>query len=87
MTGLLPNAQQQFLDANGAPLSGGSVYFYEPGTTTPKNTYQDSGLTVLNSNPVVLNAAGRATIWGNGSYRQVLYDQFGNLIWDANTSA
>lgn len=87
MTGLLPNAQQQFLDGNGSPLSGGSIYFYEPGTTTPKATYQDSGLTVPNSNPVILDSAGRATIWGNGSYRQILYDQFDNLIWDANTSA
>lgn len=86
MTALLPNAQQQFTDANGAPLAAGEVYFYEPGTTTPKNTWQDSGLTVLNANPVVLNAAGRATIWGSGSYRQVVYDQFGNLIWDGTTS-
>lgn len=87
MTGLLPNGQQQFCDANGAPLAGGSVYFYEPGTSTPKDTYQDSGLSVPNSNPVILNAAGRATIWGNGSFRQVVYDQFDNLIWDQVTSA
>lgn len=87
MTGLLPNGQQQFCDLNGQPMSGGSVYFYEVGTTTPKTTYQDSALSVPNTNPVILNAAGRATIWGSGSFRQVVYDQYGNLIWDQTTSA
>lgn len=86
MTALLPNAQQQFTDANGAPLGAGQVFFYIPSTTTPKSTYQDPGLTVPNSNPVVLNSAGRATIWGSGTYRQVVYDVNGVLIWDGVTS-
>ncbi len=86
MTALLPPAQQQFCDSNGQPLAAGSVYFYEVGTTTPKATYQDSGLTVPNSNPVVLDSAGRATIWGSGSYRQVLYDVNSVMIWDGVTS-
>ncbi|GAA0532484.1 hypothetical protein [Pigmentiphaga daeguensis] len=30
----------------------------------------------------MLNAAGQATIWGTGAYRQVVYDQYGNLVWD-----
>lgn len=86
MTALLPNAQQQFCDANGAPLAGGSVYFYEVGTTTPKATYQDQALSVANSNPVILNAAGRATIWGSGNFRQVVYDVNDVMIWDGVTS-
>lgn len=86
MTALLPNGQQQFTDNNGSPLSGGSVYFYEPGTTTPKTTYQNAALTVPNTNPVILNSAGRAVIWGSGSFRQIVNDQYGNLIWDQVTS-
>ena len=86
MTALLPNAQQQFFDNNGAPLAGGSVAFYTVGTTTPRATYQDQALTVPNSNPVVLDSAGRATIWGSGNFRQVVYDAFGNTIWDGVTS-
>ncbi len=87
MTGtLLANAQQQFCDSNGAPLAGGFVYFYDPGTTNFKFTYQDRGLTTPNSNPVILDSAGRATIWGSGVYRQVLTDQFGNLVWDGITA-
>ena len=82
---LLPNGQQQFTDANGQPLAGGSVYFYVPATTTPQATYQNSAGTVLNSNPVILNSAGRAIIWGSGLYREVVYDQFGNLVWDQLT--
>ena len=84
---ILPNAQTQFVDANGAPFAGGKVYFYVPGTTTPATTYVDQGLTTPNTNPVTLDAAGRAQIWGQGLYREVLYDQFGNIIWDQITGA
>ena len=83
---LLPNAQQQFVDANGKPLAGGYVYFYVPGTTTPKTTYQDAGQTTPNSNPVRLDSAGRAIIFGTGNYRQILQDSAGNTIWDQQTS-
>lgn len=82
---LLPNAETQFLDANGKPLAGGSVYFYIPNTTTFKQTWQDADQTILNTNPVILDGAGRAIIWGQGTYRQVVYDQFANLIWDQIT--
>lgn len=62
------------------------MYFYIPNTLTPKNTWQDSGLTILNTNPVNLDAAGRAVIWGSGSYRQIVKDAVGNTIWDQVTS-
>lgn len=82
---LLPEAQQQFCDQNGAPLAAGLVYHYVPGTTTPANTWADPGLTVLNPNPVQLDLAGRATIWGNTQYRQIVHDAFGNQEWDLVT--
>jgi len=84
---LLPNAKQQFFDANGIPLASGKVYYYIPYTTTPKNTYQDLNLTILNTNPIVLDAAGECIAWGAGIYRQQVYDVNGNLIWDQNTLA
>ena len=80
----LPNGKQQFLDGNGAPLASGTVAFYLPGTLTPTNTYQDSGLTTPNANPLTLDANGEAIIWGADStqYRQIVKDSGGNTIWD-----
>jgi microcystin-dependent protein len=83
---LLPNGRQTFLDINGDPLAGGTVTFYVPGTTTLKDTYQDSSAVTLNTNPVILDASGQATIFGVGAYRQVVKDALGNVIWDQNTS-
>lgn len=88
MTGqsaLLPNGEQVFLDDNGVPLASGTVTFYVPTTTTPKNTWQDAGQSVLNTNPVTLDAAGRAIIYGSGTYRQIVKDSLGNVIWDQLT--
>lgn len=82
---LLPNGRQTFVDANGVPISGGRVYFYIPNTLTPKTTWQDPAGLVPNTNPVVLDSAGRATIYGTGAYRQILKDQAGNLVWDKLT--
>ena len=84
---LLPNGQQQFLDGNGNPYASGTVTFYSnyPTCTTLKNTWTDSGQTVLNTNPVVLDAAGRATIFGSGTYCQVLKNSSGTTIWTKET--
>jgi microcystin-dependent protein len=83
---LLPNARQTFLDLNGKPLSGGSVAFYIPNTTTLKSTWQDAAQTILNTNPVALDASGSAVIYGTGSYRQVVKDRTGTTIWDKITT-
>lgn len=82
---LLPNAEQQFTDANGAPYAGGSVYFYIPTTTSPKTTWQNAAGSVPNTNPVILDSAGRAIIYGIGQYRQILKDSAGNQVWDQLT--
>lgn len=87
---LLPNGEQTFLDSNGNPLASGTVTFYIPNTTTLKTTWKDSGQTILNTNPVILDASGRAIIYGSGAYRQIVKDSAGNTIWDqltADTSA
>lgn len=79
------NAYQAFTDNNGLPLAGGFVFMYVPLTTTPKDTWTDQLETTLNANPIVLDASGRAQIWGNGQYRQILKDSLGNQIWDQIT--
>ena len=79
---ILPNGKQQFITSNGTPLAGGKVYYYIPSTTTFKNTYQDSAGVNLNTNPVVLDANGQCIVYGQGSYRQQVFDVNNNLIWD-----
>ncbi|UIY28686.1 hypothetical protein LZK73_18320 [Neorhizobium galegae] len=85
MATILPTGETYFTDQNGDPLAGGTIAFYVPNTTVPKDTYKDSQQLVFNTNPVVLDASGRAIIFGSGSYRQVVKDSLGNLIWDQIT--
>ena len=84
---LLPNGKQQFLDANGSPLAGGQVWFYQPGTTILATTWLDSVQGAENTNPVILDSAGSAVIFGDQQYRQVVLDVNGNQIWDELTEA
>ena len=72
-----------FVQGSNAPLTGGKVYFYAAGTSTPQNTYTDATLTVANANPVILDSNGEAEIWPNTglSYKIVLQDSTGVTQW------
>jgi hypothetical protein len=83
---LVPNAKQYFPDINGNPLVGGFVYMYQSLTLIPKDTWKNSGQTVLNTNPVILDSRGQAVIYGVGDYRQIVTDADGNTIWDEEVS-
>jgi hypothetical protein len=61
---MLAGAGAQFFDNNGAVLSGGLVYTYAAGTTTPQATYTTSAGNVAHTNPIVLNSAGRVASGG-----------------------
>ena len=68
---------QQFLDNNGFPLNGGLIYTYEAGSfTVQQTTYTDDTGSTANSNPLILNSAGRLSnpIWldSTKSYNLVL---------------
>jgi len=85
-----------FDDANGNPLAGGFIQFFESGgSVTPKDTYSDVGLTTPNTNidlgasdpnvtGYVLDSAGRhGDIWCDISatdYRAVVRNSFGTII-------
>ena len=86
MSILTPMPVMQFFDNNGSPLAGGKVYTYEAGTTTPLATYTDETGGTANSNPVILDAAGRANIWVGTTdlYYWELEDSDGNQIWTAD---
>ena len=83
----VPNGKQQFVNGSGVPLANGKVYMYIPSTTTPKNTWQDPNQTTLNANPITLDSNGMALIYGTGDYRQQVYDQNSNLIWDTTVQS
>jgi len=63
----------QYFDNSGDPLISGKIYFYESGTTTPKNTYADESLLIANANPVILNGSGRQpNVFFNGTAKALL---------------
>lgn len=78
----MPQPRAKFTNKLGLPLSGGRVYTYEPGTDIPKKTWRDVDKSVENTNPIQLDAAGEADIYGIGFYRVVVKDFFGLTIYD-----
>jgi len=49
----------QFFDNNGVILTGGKMYTYAAGTTTPQATYTSSSGATPHTNPIILDSAGR----------------------------
>ncbi len=78
-----PNANVQYFTNAGLVNAGGWVWTYAAGGTTPKNTYTDETGASANTNPVMLDSAGRANIWMNPgeSYRFDMFDANGVLLW------
>jgi hypothetical protein len=62
----------QAISSAGKPLVGAKVFCYIAGTDTKKASYSDAACTAQNTNPVVLDARGEATIYLNGDYKIVL---------------
>ena len=61
---MLAGAAAQFFDNNGVILSGGLVYTYAAGTTTPQAVYTTSAGSIAHANPIVLDSAGRVPSGG-----------------------
>jgi hypothetical protein len=76
----------QFFTNTGAVLTGGKLYTYAAGTTTPAATFTSSGGGTAWTNPIVLDAAGRVSgsgeIWLTDgiNYKFVLKDSNDVLI-------
>ena len=71
----------QGFTVGGLPLSGGKLYSYLAGTSTPHNTYTTIVGNVANSNPIILQSDGRPQfeIWLEDgiAYKFVLTDSLG----------
>jgi hypothetical protein len=75
----------QFFTNTGAVLTGGKLYTYAAGTTTPLTSYTTSAGNVARTNPIVMDAAGRVPdggeIWiTSAAYKFVLRDSADVLI-------
>lgn len=81
---ILGGAGAQFFDNSGVPLAGGKLNVYRAGTTTPTPSYTTSAGTTPNSNPIVLDSAGRPPeqIWLDDSinYKFVVTDALDVVI-------
>lgn len=75
----------QFFNNNGVILTGGKIFTYTAGTTTPQATYTSNSGVTAHSNPIILDASGRVPsgeIWLTDglSYKFVIKDANDVLI-------
>ena len=70
-----------FSDINEDPLSGGKIYFYEVGTSTPVDTYSNIDGSSANTNPVILDSRGNAEIYIVDTVKMVVKDSLDNLLY------
>ena len=75
----------QFFDNNGVILSGGKIYTYAAGTTTPQATYTSAAGATPHANPIILDSAGRVPggeIWLTDGlvYKFVIETATGSLL-------
>ena len=77
-------AAAQFFTNSGVILSGGKLYTYAAGTTTPKASYTSSSGSTAHTNPIILDSAGRVPggeVWLTASpYKFMLYTSVDVLI-------
>lgn len=81
----LAGAGQQFFNDSGVILSGGKLYSYVAGTTTPQATFTSASGSTAHTNPIILNSAGRVAtgeIWltAGSNYKFSLYTSTDVLI-------
>ena len=85
MAALSPLPKLQFFDSNGDPLVGGKLYTYLAGTSTPFPTYTDVSGAQANTNPVILDSRGEASVWlGSYQYKFVLKSAVDATIYTAD---
>jgi formylmethanofuran dehydrogenase subunit C len=86
MAGTINFAMTQQFDAQGRPLSGGLLYFFASGTSTPQTPFVDVALTLAHPNPIVLDSSGRVPMFylADGTIKIRLTDKNGVTIMAAD---
>ena len=73
-----------FLGVTGLPLSGGKLYSYQAGSSTPLATYTTVSGLIANANPIILGTDGRTPneVWltYGYNYKFILQDSAGGTI-------
>jgi hypothetical protein len=90
-------AAAQFFNNDGTVLSGGKIYTYASGTSSPQTTYTTFAGNIAHTNPIILNSAGRVSgggeIWLNlaqaykfviNTSNDVLIGTYDNIIGPAS---
>lgn len=73
----------QFFNNDGTVLSGGKLYTYSAGTTTPKATYTTSAGNIAHANPIVLDSAGRVPggeVWLSAATYKFVLNTSGDVL-------
>lgn len=71
------------LDDEGLPVASGKVYTYIAGSSsTTKATYTDRDKNTTAANPIILDAYGRAEVYGDGLYNIIVKDANDTTLWD-----
>src|SRR5271167_4436517 len=80
---LTPTPRFQWITPAGQPAVGYQLFSYIAGTSTPQSTYVDYTQLTQNTNPIILDSNGSASVWLNTgqTYKLVLEDVFGNVVW------
>jgi hypothetical protein len=77
-----PDPRLQFFANDGSFLVGGKLYTYAAGTTTPLATYTTSTGLIANTNPIILDSRGEASVWlGSSKYKFVLKTSADVEVW------
>lgn len=83
-----PFVVPQYFDNSGHPCAGCKLASFAAGTSTPLATFSDPSGVFPNSQPVILDSAGRARIYLTGaSYKLVLSTAAGTQIWSVDQVA
>lgn len=69
------------VDVSQTALTGGQVYTFAAGTTTPKAIYADKALSNAYAQPLILDSDGRAIAYGDGLYKFVIKDSASNTVF------
>lgn len=85
MSHIAPWLKMQFRHpTTGALLVGGKLYSYAAGTSTPLVTYNTNveSVPTQNTNPVILDASGEASVWlSSSAYKFILTDADDVVLW------